>query len=300
MNLLILMAMISGDCYLHEDEARLYAYNMDEMYNTMAERCEACGYSARDVIYHIRTFSVRKQAGPLLSTKWGQGAPFNGAVCKKLGCSTIAVGQIMNYHKYPDTFQWEKISVIGSEEQQQFLKTVGINLGIDYSTDKASADMGDVKAAFKKFGYTQLIQKSDLNIHQISTEIYSGHPFCVAGCTHQILGFDSGDGHIWVCDGIRYSGDNVMVITVYAPLLYPNPGSLFATDPYVPQYDMKTDNSYGIYTFWHLNWGWGDGTENLEDLDYPDKTSTWLISGSCEAPNGKTYKRNTEFLLIRK
>ncbi|MDE5920109.1 MAG: C10 family peptidase, partial [Paramuribaculum sp.] len=51
----------------------------------------------------------------LLKTKWGQRAPFNNLQPDKypLGCTTIAAGQIINYHKFPTSFNWRQIHNTG-------------------------------------------------------------------------------------------------------------------------------------------------------------------------------------------
>ncbi len=50
---------------------------------------------------------------PLISTKWGQGAPFNN-LCPEIegtktpaGCVPVAIAQIMNYHKWPEKGEGE-------------------------------------------------------------------------------------------------------------------------------------------------------------------------------------------------
>ena len=55
--------------------------------------------------------------GAFVPTKWGQGNPYNNLKAKPresqnflIGCYTIAIGQIMAYHKYPATYNWDLLT----------------------------------------------------------------------------------------------------------------------------------------------------------------------------------------------
>ena len=283
---------LDGDYYCKVGAAMNYCPNLDDFFNTMAERCKIYGYSPQDVIYHIRTYSRIIKKDKLLTTKWHQGYPYNDATGgKSLGCATIAVGQIMNYHKYPDIFNWNKINIYDSQEQKDFLKRIGENLHIDYDGDNSGAKIEYAIMALEAYGY-KVSHKNNYDFHRIKQEIDRKQPIYMRGRTHQVLGFDAGDGHAWVCDGYESSG-SYNVITVYAPFAFENPGGLISTDPYVAQEDMKSSEGMGEYNYCHMNWGWKDSQNKT-------MSESWVRSGEYNAPNGEVYKRNTEFLYISK
>lgn len=100
---------------------------------------------------------------------------------------------------------------------------------------------------------------------------------------YTFMGFDSGDGHAWVCDG--YDEEWVTVImTVYAPNVPAPSNGLFETNPYEEQGMVGERHSHP--RFLHMNWGWGESS------------NSWNLAGDYTASNGKEYKRNTEFLFI--
>jgi len=65
-----------------------------------------------DMIYKTAFVAIKDYAyssrSYLLKTHWHQNNPYNSSLStdRKLGCVTVAVGQIMKYYKYPTRFNW--------------------------------------------------------------------------------------------------------------------------------------------------------------------------------------------------
>lgn len=282
------LGTLSGNYFYHVDEARNVLPDCASIYNEMAEKCRIYGFSENDVIYHIREFYEGTVINPLLTTNWTQGYPYNWKVNKSLGCVTIAVAQVMYHHRKPTYYKWDEINVNNdtTEAQGSFFKDLGEKLGIDYDTNDAGSDIGKAKKVLQSYGYI-VNEKDDCSATEIYSELIADRPIYMRGRTHQILGFDAGSGHAWVCDGYRYD-KSTLVLTVYAPFnSHPDSKGLYATNPYLPQWDYygSSDNSNLYY---HMNWGWAGNS-----------STSWNRAGDYTAPNGKVYKRNKKYLFVK-
>ncbi|WP_273159143.1 C10 family peptidase [Bacteroides fluxus] len=277
-----------GNYFCHVDEAQNMLPDCSSIYDEMAELCRIYGFSEKDIIYHIRCFSEKTIVNPLLITNWTQDWPYNWKVKKSLGCVTIATAQIMFHHRKPVYYNWDRININNyeTEEQGNFFKELGEKLGIDYNTNDAGSDIEKAKNILQSYGYT-VNEKDDCSSEQIYFALKANQPVYMRGRTHQILGFDAGSGHAWVCDGYEYNR-TTYVLTVYAPFdSHPDSKGLYATNPYLPQFNHY--GSAGSSTlYYHMNWGWGENNNKM-----------WNRAGDYTAPNGKVYKRNKKYLFVK-
>lgn len=114
-----------------------------------------------------------EQVGPLLTTKWHQGCGFNDLMpnmncsvpCGRAyaGCVPIAMAQIMRFHQYPSSFNWNLMpNTYGVPETSRLLKAIHDVLPVSYKCDGTGVDTDYNKAnAFKtSFGYTYASQGS--------------------------------------------------------------------------------------------------------------------------------------------
>lgn len=283
--------LINSYCY-HIDEARSFFPDFSYIFDEMAAKCASLGYDERDVIYHFRDFKDYQVHGPILKTNWHQGWPYNWKVDKPLGCVTVAVGQIMYHHKIPAYYDWESINVSNRETDAQgsFFKNLGESLGIDYSGDDSGASTGDAERVLKSFGY-KVKQTDEYTVAQINTAFRANCPIYMRGRTHQILGFDAGDGHAWVCDGYKYE-HYTTIMTVYFPEVNRPTDGLYTENPYREQWNLRGEAKSGS-SYLHMNWGWKKDADEDED-----ENGTWNLYGDYTAPNEKVYHRNTEFLFV--
>lgn len=170
--------------------------------------------------------------GPWLQTKWKQTEPFNNLTDETssidddwpCGCITIAVAQIINYHKRPvyPTFNnvacnWDTLSSVyhyldpdyaGSSEAQRqaanFLYELGTSdyCNISYSALQGSANMLDAKRAFKKIGYSNLTRRigcTNNDLNRIIDHVKNRKPVIMGGRVDSSVG---DYGHAWVVDGV--------------------------------------------------------------------------------------------------
>lgn len=256
---------------------------LTDLQTQLVRECEELGYSKDDIFCQVFLCGDDEEVGPLLSTDWSQNAPYNGAVSGNLGCVTVAVGQFMNYYRYPTYKNWTEISSYGSTEQQVFLKEVGERLGIDYTSSDRGATIDDALRVLGNYGY-EVYKTEDISDGDLRHNIYDNNQVVICrGRTNQILGMDAGDGHMWVIDGVR-TGRSDIIVDIYAPLksLYVSREVPEDENPY-HIYIETHPGSYRSSLYFHMNWG---------------GSLSWNAAGDyyCSA-NGKIYKRNKKFLL---
>lgn len=221
------------------------------------------------------TASVARPAiEPLITTKWGQSAPYNlqcpvlSDVQAPTGCVATAFAQVMNYHKWPQRglgshsyefegntysidfseieFDWNAMLDEYSDESEEcsrnavatLMKACGYSVDMMYGVTESSAFPSDiVKAACEYFDYSAQAyysERSDFTQEQWESIIYSQ---LSNGLPVIYSGHNENSyGHCFVCDG--YDGEG----------------------------------------YFHFNWGW-----NGWDDGY------FLLSSSPEAVNGFSY-----------
>ncbi len=154
--------------------------------------------------------------GPLLTTAWNQGKPYNMRTPKKgtgqdpyckVGCSAVALAQVMRYWEYPTTspaldgytcptsgyvidplpeytFDWEHMrnsypsSSSGIDQLPQtdidaiswFMRYVGQAETMDYGLDKSGAEREEIMQALGIFGYrdAHVIEKIDFQTDEVN------------------------------------------------------------------------------------------------------------------------------------
>lgn len=212
----------------------------------------------------IKKAADREAIGPLLTTTWNQGNPYNSK-CPELdgkksvtGCVATAFAQVLNYHKYPKkgkgegqawcndieltrslevTFEWDKMrdSYPGSANPARatsvadLMVTCGFSVGMGYSPSSSGAYSGNVpRALVNNFSY-------DVSVHMLARDHYTldtWQDMLITELTENgpvyYNGHSKDGGHAFVCDG--FDGENSF----------------------------------------HFNWGWGgycDGYFRIDDLE---------------------------------
>ncbi|GHV39935.1 hypothetical protein FACS1894179_05650 [Bacteroidia bacterium] len=232
------------------------------------ENLSSMAGSNRDyVIVGVKESYSFRQNGPLLTTQWHQKSPYNYLTppSHPAGCSAIAVGQIMAYHKFPNLayINWNAIDNTGAA---YLIADVGHRVGMTYSSSGSWALPGSVESGIKSYGY----KVNRNNAHaalDIEREIYANRPILMVGGTKNLPGNLAliGDGHYWVCDGARESRYETLFFADFPP---------YGTTPYSGMnVGTVTDPNAGrieSYVNLHMNWGWGgknDGWFALTDVN---------------------------------
>ncbi len=230
---------------------------------------------------------VVEQYGPLLSTHWGQGVPYNNYVTKKCpsgnaptGCVATAIAQVARYHAYPGENSWgwslmplDKVtgrSVYGDNNVAVLLQSIGIWVKMDYGCDGSGANTGDAVGVFRdRFKYNRPGSYQTLSVRdaapKIQLDIKNNRPVIMAGNAEKgNSGFpfyqtEYKVGHAWVCDGFL----------ICRQQLSPS-GALLSN-------------------YYHMNWGWDGASMGGSDNNGWFKLDDLQINGSYNFQYNRRY-----------
>ena len=173
---------------------------------------------------------------PLLTTKWGQGNPYNILVPEGCytGCVPTAVAQVMNYWKWPKqntgqmlvgwsetgetmyedfpvhTYDWDNMiddyeRTASSWEQQQavaqLMADIGKAMGTEYGQPNGSPTGFDYHSLSVTFGYQPNVVVVDGNTALEVEETLKGELDLKRPVLYRGDPGDGSDGHVMVCDG---------------------------------------------------------------------------------------------------
>ncbi len=245
----------------------------DDMY---AEFCDyARDYDRPDHDYMQCSFIVentddfRYQSGPYINTAWGQENAYNDGLDANLplGCTTVAIAQIMKSIGHPSTIDWYAMpNVLGYYETNttltNFLAQLRGHIGVD---DNGGATITEVKTAIcSQYGYRP---EFDFNTSIVSHNSSSVRVSLANGYSVFMGGQDSrgGDGHAWACDGY-YS---LTPQTEYYLYVIPMRSEI----TYLEMIDSRIvyPELVQVYNYYHMNMGWY-GIDN--GWYYEDNVST--------------------------
>lgn len=219
--------------------------------------------------------------GDYLKFKWRQGKPYNYYFRKLLkkdstyhnggraavGCSSVALGQIMAYHKKPasyngKTYDWKDMTdrsyYLASETSGAALKVAELLHDIAFAGNaiegvSTSMTVSGALQVLNKFGYSYSV--SEFLPENIYLSLGRKCPVYICGDTFE------GSGHSWIVDECEKIEERTN---------YHRP------DPPYTIFKSSVSTSY----FYHCNWGWG----------YTGMDGYYL--NVFEAPNGKFFNYN--------
>ena len=270
-------------------------------------------------------WQTKELKAPLVKTLWGQGRGYNDKVPMKcsngnalVGCTAVAIGQLLAYHKKPDSIvgrkmHWDDMIKVDAghmfsnmnsysiwsnptavEDIQHLLAHLGDGnlLAMKYGCSKSgsSREFGTLYS----LGYTE-IKKEKYNYWTVISELKNDRPLLIDGCAietdHKIdllitkIEWQTYDKcHAWLLDGyVRRE----RIITTQIDCNY-------GEDSVREQY---TENLELV----HNNFGWEgnlDGSDFKWNKDYYDGTG-WYNINVFNAKSGRqagsnTYKSGTE------
>jgi hypothetical protein len=261
----------------------------------------------------------------LLTTTWDQGSYYNG-LCPLdaagpsgrvyAGCVATAMGQVINYYKYPlqgqgshsytsnygtlsanfgtTTYEWDAMPnhiTAANTPIATLLYHCGVSVDMNYAPDGSGAMMYDAANSLKTyFKYSSSIQsayKSNYSTanweNLLKAELDNNRPTLYSGSDPT-----SGAGHAWVCDG--YQGTNYFHFNwgwsgYYNGFFYLdnlNPGGNNLTSQQSCIYNIKPGTGYPYYcsptkTLTANSGTFNDGSGPVND--YQNNTDcSWLIA----------------------
>lgn len=151
----------------------------------------------------------------LLKTEWHQSIPYNLFCITSnnsmipAGCVAIALGQIMAYHKKPQSFnyhpyqwdlitQYETVDPLSSSAYSvaQLIYDIGVSAGANYLGGDCSATIDGACNALSAFGYNN--NKTNYSFSVIANNIDQNRPCYVRGDNNT-----PNETHAWVIDGYK-------------------------------------------------------------------------------------------------
>lgn len=209
------------------------------------------------VIVGIRKVSTNLSVGPLLTTKWGQQNEFN-ASCPgtPAGCVTIAMAQIMNYHRFPARFDWDgMLDDVATVASQYLIRDIRDALGMKLTEYESNID----KALSALIAYGYRAEKKGHNDSDVEREIV------VFKRPIYMRGIDSvKGGHAWICDGVIRNTAEYQYYAEYlnSVLEYTNYGETFLENPGGCGWSSNIQ--------FHMNWGWYGNNDGWYVVPTPD------------------------------
>ncbi|MGM9870885.1 MAG: C10 family peptidase [Muribaculaceae bacterium] len=104
---------------------------------------------------------IGETTGPYIQTKWDQEIGFNqcfpydgsGKLCK-VGCGTLAVGQLMRYFKKPDTYDWLDMPLTyATRTTSNFLLSIAKEMNASFELGKTGTTFPEYVKLLKKYYY---------------------------------------------------------------------------------------------------------------------------------------------------
>lgn len=236
---------------------------------------EGTEYSWENTAYVVeRTTDQAKTYGPFLTTTWGQDKQYNTSGHDRLGCVTVAVGQLMRFFRQPTSFDWNNMPDKLGEGQSapaltNFLSQLRGELGVN---EKGGANIGDASRVLKSYGYN-ITQSNHVESSVCTYLLNKRKPIYARGESN-----DAG-GHAWIIDGVYQHVVNVSY-TLYrlSDVWYPQ-------FKYVKAEAASTYNNYSDFYSYHMNWGW-NGDSNGWYID-----SNSHPQGQPDSYNFKKYRK---------
>lgn len=218
---------------------------------------------------------------PMIKTRWLQDFGFNEAIPTvgtnphpKLGCTTIAAGQIMRYHEYPKTFDWNQmLPTSATDASRQFLYGLACRIGVEFGIDQSPGYDSKVVSALKSYGYTNA-RYIEHNKDNVIDNLTHGWPVYMSGQYDE-----NKNGHAWICDGyyrdIYVDKWELWTLEYCSP--YKDPEKFILLNEY-------TTGAYAVAPMFHAVWGFTYPAEGY----YSDMNFT-IYTGNGTSYNYSKY-----------
>lgn len=201
------------------------------------------------VYIRVKRKTTNENVSPLIKSTWRQRYGYGDyAPNGYAGCVAVAMGQIMRYHEYPASYDWDAMAYnYATDATAKFLWEIGTNVNMDYTADDGSSSniTYACKAFINNYGYG----KSKIVAHttaQTLGQLRKNRPLYMRGENTE-------EGHAWVCDGYKSSET-----TAYYELMAIDKSTFdHEKKPYYRVLYSCSKRINSTTTF-HMNWGWGN------------------------------------------
>lgn len=259
---------------------------MQELLNSYTREYEALTSGKPISMIKHRIEGVQEQVGPLLSTTWGQGNPYNskcpewqGERCIT-GCVAVTSAQTMRYYQYPD-----------SAKGVADYRTRTLNIPISENLTAYKFDWPNMRSQYRQgASYAERNAVADLLYAcAVAVQMDFGLKGSSASSTNQArslvenFGYDPDIANVHKDYMTTSEWQRLMLNelnaesprpVIYAAISPENGGHSFILDGY------KADEDG--YPFYHINWGWEGNCDDYFKLSSMD-VDGWEFSKEHEA-----------------
>lgn len=202
--------------------------------------------------------TILYEVGPLIQTRWKQREPYNCYIKGKAvaGCVTVAIAQIMRFHKHPNRFNWDIMPdtcknscdnmTEGEQEVAKLMADIYYKGVIAISNSAGTFILPEFAVkAFKKYGYNKQISLGrGLDLPSFYNEIVKNRrPVFMCGLPPKGTNPKKGKGIFW--KGDVFNG-HAFVLDGYRSII---------SGRYIDcEGKVRKNPSSG---FLHINFGWG-------------------------------------------
>ncbi|KEO75950.1 C10 family peptidase [Anditalea andensis] len=237
-----------------------------------------------------------EQVGPLLTTNWYQSEPFND-LCNgsPAGCGAIAVAQVINHYKHPQSFSlngyafnWSNIPINprSGSDHAALVRLVGININTQYTSSFSYATPANMESGIKLLGYN--VTRANHNFETVKTQLFTyKRPVIMGGNANNVplpSPFDYiGKSHYWICDGARQvTTGQMQYFTEWQP---------YGNGVFTRGWNTKASPGVlgGIGSlYFHMNWGWRNKEFN-----------GWFAFNNVNSGNGDFKYARQDFYITK-
>lgn len=156
-----------------------------------------------------KDFDESSGKGKCMKTNWSQRNGYNQSFPKcsfhssglfPTGCGPLAVGQVMYYNKYPDTYNWSNMTLTGygNKTTSDFLYEVAMKCQVVFDEFGTGTNFQLAAAALREYGYSCISTKiGNVTKYQLSEKA----PAILFG---SVTNNNGGFGHIWLLEGMLF------------------------------------------------------------------------------------------------
>ena len=283
-------------------DARAYLIHTPA-WDLLHEMAYSVGSPPEFTIVAIRDNTVWQWVGPLLTTRWHQGHPFNyltpGDPFIPAGCVAIAMAQIMRFHRHPAHFDWNNMpntddvmSGIPTDfATPALIRAIGDAVGMYWGpppphgigswTNNVNARNAFVNRPFNYSSATLV----NHNATQVRNEILNNRrPVYMSGVNP-----NTGTGHAWVGDGVRYPQRAYASFFVEFQINHWNGSFSYTRLGWSsPAQPATTSLPWSTPTLFHRNWG---STSNLN--------VGWFMDTAITIDGSSNFSRDRQNIFVR-
>ena len=245
------------------------AYGLKNSYDAqiappaMQAMLEAYNHAVNSSVKTRAAVPTHADISPLIKTQWNQNTPYNnncpvesGVNCPT-GCVATATAQIMYYHKWPETFNWDAMKTTYSSDDTgeavdavaKLMADVGEKVYMQYGSESSSAYEYDACEALRiQYGYAE------------TTNYIERTCYTAKGWDEVIYNELAANRPVFYVGRSASSGQGIV-------------GHAFILDGY------QAKDGVGYF---HVNWGWGGSSDDyfLISVLNPEQQYTGGNAGS--------------------